>query len=243
MALLRTILFVSALSGIGAGLVGAAMHLFSVVPLVLQAEVYEGATEAGAPVHEHDHAMAAVHVHDDEEWSPTDGFERNAFTVVAMMLTGFGFALLLVAASEAAGGLSGWRAGLYWGLAGFAVFTLAPGLGLPPELPAMPAADLMDRQLWWVGTAVATAAGLALMAYGRRPWLAGIGIALIVLPQMIGAPQPASYASPIPEQLHHDFVVAAVTASLVFWVLLGLLAGMLRPRLDHLLRPSRPALR
>ena len=31
-----------------------------------------------------------------------------------------------------------WRQGLFWGFAGFAVFTLAPGLGLPPELPAMP---------------------------------------------------------------------------------------------------------
>lgn len=240
MALFRTILFVAVLSGIGAGLTGAAIQLFSVVPLVLKAEIYEGGDDASAAVHEH--AEAGVHIHDGEEWSPTDGFERNAFTVVAMMLTGFGFALLMMTASELTGGLSGWRAGLYWGLAGFAVFTLAPGLGLPPELPAMPAADLQDRQIWWVGTAAATAAGLALMVYGRTPWFAGVGLALIVLPQLIGAPQPVSYASPIPEDLHHEFVVAAVTASLIFWVSLGLLAGMLRPRLDHLLHPAHVAI-
>ena len=52
---------------------------------------------------------------------------------------------MLVCVSGFAGGVTGWRAGLLWGFAGFAVFTLAPGLGLPPELPAMPAAELLPR--------------------------------------------------------------------------------------------------
>ena len=85
----------------------------------------------------------------------------------ANLVTAIGFALLLVAASEFAGGIAGWRQGLLWGLAGFAVFTLAPGLGLPPELPAMPAAELGARQVWWFGTVAATAAGLALIAFRR----------------------------------------------------------------------------
>ncbi|TJW23186.1 MAG: cobalt transporter, partial [Mesorhizobium sp.] len=80
--------------------------------------------------------------------------------VVASVVTGIGFALILVAASEFAGGIGNWRQGLFWGLAGFAVFTLAPNLGLPPELPAMPAPDLAQRQIWWTATVVATAAGL-----------------------------------------------------------------------------------
>ena len=67
-----------------------------------------------------------------------------------------------------------------WGLAGFAAFTLAPNLGLPPELPAMPAADLLARQAWWIGTVVATAAGLALIVFGRSPWFAVLGIALLL---------------------------------------------------------------
>jgi cobalt transporter subunit CbtA len=92
-----------------------------------------------------------------------------------MPSTGIGFALLLVVVSELAGGIANWRQGAFWGLAGFAVFTLAPGLGLPPELPAMPAADLVSRQVWWIGTVLATAAGLALIAFrgtvGWSPWL------------------------------------------------------------------------
>ena len=92
------------------------------------------------------------HEHDEEAWEPADGIERYAFTLLANIVTGIGFALILVAVSEFAGGIGSWRQGLFWGLAGFAVFTLAPGLGLPPELPAMPAADLLPRQVWWTAT-------------------------------------------------------------------------------------------
>ncbi|MCK0209649.1 CbtA family protein [Starkeya koreensis] len=239
MSLFRTILFVAALAGIGTGLIASALHLFTTVPLILQAETFENAGEETAPavttdVHEHAPGTAA-HSHDEEEWGPADGIERNGLTVIFTVLTGFGFGLLLVAASEIAGGLKGWHQGLLWGLAGFAAFTVAPGLGLPPELPAMPAADLAARQLWWVGTVAATAGGLALIAFGRSPLLAVLGVALVLAPHVIGAPQPDSHESPIPEALHHSFVVASVAVSFVFWALLGGLAGWLRPRL------ARPA--
>ena len=235
MSLFRTILFVAALAGIGTGVVVSAIHIYGTVPLILQAETFENASAeaeaTAAPAAAHEHAPGTeAHAHDPEEWGPADGFERNGYTILSMILTGFGFGLLLVAVSEIAGGISSWREGIVWGLAGFAVFTLAPGLGLPPELPAMPAADLMARQVWWVGTALATAGGLALLAFGRSPLLAVIGVALIVAPQIIGAPQPDSFESPIPEALHHSFIVATIVASFVFWVLLGGLAGWLRPR-------------
>ena len=239
MSLFRTILLVALVAGIAAGVASAAVHLFTTVPLILKAETFEGSEAAPAAdsathateAHSHDAATPAHDHGDGEEWGPADGFERNAYTVLATVLTAFGFGLLLVAATELKGGLASWREGILWGLAGFAVFTLAPGLGLPPELPAMPAADLMARQLWWIGTAAATAIGLALLVYGRSPLLAALGVLIILAPHAIGAPQPASHDSPIPESLHHSFVVASVAVSFLFWVLLGGLSGWLRPRL------------
>ena len=168
--------------------------------------------------------------HEAEAWAPADGFERFAFSLAVNVLSGVGFALLLVAVSEFAGGISTWRQGVLWGFAGFAVFTLAPGLGLPPELPAMPAADLFDRQVWWVGTVAATAAGLALIAFRGTMLLSIVGVALIVLPHVIGAPQPASHESPIPADLHHQFVVAVTVTNLIFWVALGGIVGIVRQR-------------
>ena len=139
-------------------------------------------------------------------------------------------ALLLIAVSELAGGILDWRQGVFWGLAAFAVFTLAPGLGLPPELPAMPAAELGPRQVWWVATALCTAGGIALLVYGKSVAAAVAAVALLVAPHLVGAPQPASHASPIPENLHHSFVVAVVLTTMVFWLLLGGLTGYLRRR-------------
>ena len=78
------------------------------VPLILKAEVFEQAGEAKAPpahVHESEAAAATEHEHGGG-WAPQDGFERTAFTLAANVLTGIGFALLLIAVSELAGGIS-----------------------------------------------------------------------------------------------------------------------------------------
>jgi cobalt transporter subunit CbtA len=233
MTMFRTIVLVAGLVGLTAGLLLTALQAFTTVPLILQAETYEN---AGAG-HSHgdvapDHEVAVAHDH-AAAWTPEDGLERIFFTGVANVLTGIGFALLIGAAGELRGGIRTWRQGVFWGLAGFAAFTLAPGLGLPPELPAMPAGELVDRQLWWIVTVALTAAGLALFAFGRTIPLGILGVVLIVAPHVVGAPQPASFDSPIPQGLVQDFVVAAVATSFVFWVVIGGLTGILRNRFAH----------
>jgi cobalt transporter subunit CbtA len=229
----RNIVLLAAIVGVIAGIGMTAAQQLTTVPLILKAEVYEQAEEAKAPpAHTHESEAATAHEHEHGGgWAPQDGFERTAFTLAANVLTGIGFALLLIAVSELAGGILNWRQGVFWGLAAFAVFTLAPGLGLPPELPAMPAAELGARQAWWVATALCTAGGLALLVYGRSVLAVIAGVALLVAPHIAGAPQPLSHDSPIPETLHHSFVVAVVMTTLVFFMLLGGLTGYFRRRL------------
>ncbi|MBZ9701358.1 MULTISPECIES: CbtA family protein [unclassified Mesorhizobium] len=252
MNLFRNVVFIAAIAGLVAGVVLACMQAYATVPLILKAEVYE---QAGGG-HHHDHtapaptdnnamnsaapagnamssaapAAAEAVPAGEEGWAPADGFERFAFSVLANIVTGIGFALVLVAVSEFAGGIGNWRQGVFWGLAGFAVFTLAPGLGLPPELPAMPAAELLPRQIWWTATVAATAIGLALIAFRKSLPLAILGVVLIVAPHIVGAPQPDSFETPIPEGLHHQFVVAVTVTNLVFWLVLGAAAGVVRGR-------------
>lgn len=228
----RNIVMLAAIAGAIAGLGMTVAQSFTTVPLILKAETFEAQGEAEAPAAAHEHATEIpAHSHGDEEgWAPEDGFERTAFTAAANIVTGIGFALLLIAVSELFGGIRDWRQGVYWGLAAFAVFTLAPGLGLPPELPAMPVADLGARQVWWIGTVVAAGVALWLLFYQRS--LLGVlaAFALLVVPHIIGAPQPDSHESPIPESLHHSFVVAVVLTTLVYFALLGGLAGYFRDR-------------
>jgi cobalt transporter subunit CbtA len=238
MTLFRNVVFIAALAGLVSGILMTALQAYATVPLILHAETYENADEG----HSHDtaapaadgqttEAAPAAHEHEEEAWAPEDGFERYAYTALANVVTGIGFALLLVAVSELAGGIAGWRQGVFWGFAGFAVFTLAPGLGLPPELPGMPAADLAARQVWWIGTVIATAAGLWLIAFRSSFALALVGVALLVVPHIIGAPQPESHDTAVPVDLHHQFVVAVTITNLIFWVVLGAVVGIVRNRL------------
>lgn len=238
MGTFRSIVFASVISGFIVGVVVTALQQFGTVPLILKAEVFEKAAESHltsephrtseshqaspAAAAGHDHAG---HEHAAEAWEPKDGFERNAYTAAANVLTAVGFALLLAGffavQSSTRGESVSWHQGLMWGLAGFAVFTVAPGLGLPPELPGVPAAPLLSRQIWWVIAALGTAAGLGLIFFRRSAPAAVAGLLLIMLPHLIGAPELEHVETNVPTSLSHQFVVAVTLTSLVFWAMLG----------------------
>ncbi|MCX8998049.1 CbtA family protein [Rhizobiaceae bacterium BDR2-2] len=241
MSLFRNVVFVAALVGLLSGLFLTLMQGAVTVPLILQAETFESGGEPAAdtalavpgPAGGHDHAEE-----EEDGWMPSDGFERYLYTGIANVLAGIGFALLLISASEAFGGLKGWRNGLHWGLAGFLVFSLVPGIGLAPELPGMPAAELFPRQVWWTATAAATAAALALLVFSRSPVLAAVALVLLVAPHLVGPPQPESHETLVPADVHQRFVAGVFATSLVFWATIGVLAALIRPRFrageDHL---------
>lgn len=221
----RRIVFAAAAAGLIAGVLVTALQYVGVVPLILAAETYETAA-----VHDHGAADSPPAANaEDEVWAPAPGIERGLYTLATNVLMAIGFALLL-AAGFALTGHDGWRTGLYWGLAGYAAFTLAPAIGLPPEIPGAEAAPLFERQVWWLGTVVATAGGLALMLLTRSwQWIAA-GAALIVLPHVVGAPQPEHHGGLAPESLAREFVVAVLVTGFLFWLALGALSGFFYKR-------------
>lgn len=240
MPVFRSIVFSAALAGLIVGVVISIAQFFGTVPLIQQSETYE--RKAGPPPPAaHEHAGAAqgqakdqdkAHSH-AREWEPEDGLQRNAFTVGANILTAIGFALLLTGVYAIRGRQVMWREGLLWGLAGFVVFTAAPGLGLPPELPGMPVAPLTARQTWWIATAAATAGGLGLLAFRTTAWAAILGLVLIALPHLIGAPLAPESHSEVPAALSHRFIVVVTLTSLLFWTLLGVATSIAFGRISR----------
>jgi cobalt transporter subunit CbtA len=241
-------IFGSALgAGIVVGLIIAVLQHVTLVPLILQAELYEDGkltvqhkhaqadpTSIGAQVaktlpavidraqaHE-GHAAAAT----DDENSPW----RAVFTFIATTATGVGFALLLVGAYAVSGRPVDAREGLLWGLAGFAAFALAPAFGLPPELPGSVAAELTARQIWWIATMAATLAGIALLVFMPRPWAIALAIVLLVAPHLVGAPHPHEGAGLVPPELAAAFAARSLGMNAVMWALLGLATGALYAR-------------
>ena len=149
------------IAGALAGLLVSGLQAIRVIPLILEAETYEVVHEsletapgkATAPHHpdtparhHHGEGIAATGV-----WALEEGPERTFLTVLANILTATAFALLLTASYALTGDVD-WRRGILWGLAGFAVFHLAPSLGLPPEVPGSMAAPMSATVTPWVRT-------------------------------------------------------------------------------------------
>jgi len=222
MAVFRRLLFAALCAGFLSGVFATVAHQIATVPLILEAETYE---ESSA------HASAGVHEH-SSAWEPENGVERTAYTLLADILTGVGFALLVGAGLTLRGGEAGWRQGLLWGLAGFATFTVAPSLGLPPQLPGSEAAPLFDRHLWWLGTTAATGCALALIAFTARARWTILAAVLIVSPHLYGAPEPAEQMAAVPAVLTHHFIIAATVVNFLFWLILGASTGYFHERLQ-----------
>ncbi|HVP46403.1 MAG TPA: CbtA family protein [Bryobacteraceae bacterium] len=205
-------------SGALAGLVLFAVQHFTVIPLIETAETYEAAAEHSGMSHE------------AEGWQPANGWERTSFTALTTVLTSMGFAAILFGSLALTGTRVNARRGALWGLAAFACFNLAPALGLPPQPPGTAVAGLYERQVWWAGTAVATAAGLYLLAGRGRTWLVRLGgLICLSLPHLVGAPA-ASGQSAVPAQLVHRFAMASLATNALFWLMLGTAGGFLFQR-------------
>jgi cobalt transporter subunit CbtA len=218
--MLRRVFSAGLIAGLVAGLVMFAVHVVRIDPLIATAEIYE---DAAAAQHA-GHAMA------EPAWEP-EGWERPAFTFLANLVIGAGFGLLLSGAFALRQAVSGEgptaREGVVWGIAGFAAFALAPAAGLPPIPPGMVVADIYARQEWWLATAIATASGLALIAFARPKWRWLAAAALIVVPQLVGAPARPDGADVVPPDLVANFVAASLVGAALFWLTLGGVGGWL----------------
>lgn len=233
----RSILITGIVAGICAGLLVSVVQIVKVSPLIAAAESYEKlasakAAQGGKTIQQAKAQNAGAKVQTaDKAWQPADGAQRKFFSTTANVLIGVGFGLLLVSGFVLSRRDVDLSQGLLWGLGGFFVFNLAPALGLAPELPGMNAAALDARQLWWLGTVLASGGGLGLIVFARPSWAKALGTAIIIAPHIYGAPHVTHGASLVPAELAAQFVMASLMTSVLFWVVLGTSAGYLYRRL------------
>jgi cobalt transporter subunit CbtA len=230
----KSILIAALFAGVAAGVALTAMQTLKVYPLIFAAEKYENSEPAKA-AHTHDKAATSTtsgsptqteHSHGgDDEWMPADGLERLFFSLLSNVLISVGFGLVL-AALFSVRDVTNWRQGIIWGFCGFIVVNLAPSLGLPPELPGMPAGDLMARQTWWWSTVFLTASGLALIFLLSEQAFRVAGVIAIAMPHIYGAPQPFNHHSDVPAALAAEFATATLATNLVFWAILGAVTAL-----------------
>lgn len=204
------------LGGVIAGLCAAALQFVFVIPALLEGELFE----TGARVH-----FASDGSPQSDRGAPGLGSEwgRHSMTVAFNLVTYVGYGLVLAALMAFAatrGVATTAKSGLIWGICGFIAVQLAPAIGLPPELPGTPAAEVGPRQIWWFSTIVATAIGLGLIAFGRS-WLLLLGIVLCLVPHLIGAPHLDAYFGVSPPELSAEFVTLSLGTAAAGWACLG----------------------
>ena len=220
-------IFVSALiAGAAAGVIAAALQFAFVVPLILEGELYE----TGARMHFVDGSA------ESPAGSPPIGFDlaRHGLTVAMNLVTWVGFALILTALfalADRAGRRIDAGRGAVWGLMGFVAVNLAPAAGLSPELPGTVAAEIGARQIWWLSTVLATAAGLAAIAFRPGVPTSALGAALILAPHIYGAPALDTYFGVASPELAAHFVARSLAVAAAIWVSLGAISGWLWLRL------------
>lgn len=211
-------LFASALfSGLIVGLIATALQFGFVIPLLLEGELYE----SGARLH-----FSATGSPQSPSGAPpyTAEHARHLLTVAFNMINYTAFGLFMVAGYailENRGQPITQRDGLLWGIAGFAIVLMAPAFGLPPELPGTIAPEVGPRQAWWLGTVLATLAGILAISFVQGTFPVIIGLALILAPHIIGAPQLETYFGIAPPELSAHFVTRTLGVGLVAWLALG----------------------
>ena len=220
-------LFVSAIfAGIVAGLTAALLQFIFVIPVLLEGELFE----SGARLH-----FASNGSPQSDRGVPGlgDDWGRHSMTVAFNIVTYTGYGLLLAAMIGYAalkGRITTSRQGVIWGLCGFIAVQLAPAIGLPPELPGTIGAEVGARQMWWLGTIVATATGMGLIAFGRSYIPLG-GIAIILLPQLVGAPNLDGFFGVAPPELAAEFATLSLGTSAAGWAVLGCMVAEVLRRL------------
>lgn len=212
------ILLAVILSGIAAGLVMGLIQHVRLTPLILQAETFEHVA--------HGHG-AEAHSYGEHAWSPANGQERTFYTTLTAIVASVGFALLMIGVAFATKIPFTHGNAWIWGLCGFAVASFAPALGLPPELPGMPSADVNSRIVWWAGCVGLTFIGLISIYHvvnGKRAFLPAT-IALALPHILFTPPQAVKDAGQVPAHLAAQFVTSSLGANLVMWLVLSIVLG------------------
>lgn len=250
--MMTRVLSAGLLAGLLAGAITAILQSFTTTPLILASEVYENPAHAPHAALEETlrpekavafdvaplvlvHGPAGAepapagpggHEHDATAWAPADGMERTFATSAATIATAIGFAFLLLGGMIISGDDVTERNALAWAVGGFIVTGLAPAVGLSPELPGMQAADLFERQSWWILTAAMTAFALWLFLRVDDVRVRALAVVLLLTPHLYGAPHlDVAQAGRLPAELASRFAAMALAVHGVLWISTGLAVG------------------
>ena len=214
----KKIITTALFAGFIVGVVSALLQLIYVQPILLHAELYE----TGSLTHFGENNSQGAH------HNSAFDFQRNGLSILFSALIYTGYAIILVSLLAYASSLNlkiGNVRSILFVVCGFFAVQLAPAFGLPPELPGAAAAELFPRQIWWFFCVLVTILGIWIVSFSQKIPYVLIGIIIILVPHIVGAPEPEFFVGPTPPELASHFASRTLALGAASWVLLGYLSG------------------
>lgn len=239
----RNIIFSAVLVGLVSGLVYGVFQQTQLSPIIYAAEKFEvesAVTEEADTNHSQQHSHAHLNSASSNEWAPEDGAERIFWTMLANVLTGISFALVMLSLMALHDLKSNKPEvdslqGIAWGVAAlFAIFVAPVLAGLHPEVPGSLSAGLELRQSLWLFSVLLTAIAIAVLYYMPVKFKA-LGIVIGAVPYLL-ASQVLSKAQtgfvnndPVAvaqlSELSQQFLSMTAIGTAIFFILLGASSG------------------
>lgn len=231
--MIRQIFLTALISGLIAGIFLTGIQSLRVTPLILASEVFEDGEIITYTSKNHNnsniqntnnHHDEIAHAHDNshehETGAAKDDNERLFYSLITNIFLACGFAFILSAIYLYIKELN-IKNGLISGFVVYLSVFALPSLGLSPELPGTLAAQLQDRQIWWISTVVLSSFAFIILFFNKNKIYQALAIVLLFLPHIIGAPMPSVHGGTAPQAMFEEYILATYITNAVFWLFLG----------------------
>lgn len=229
--MIRQIFLSALISGFIAGIFLTGIQSLKVTPLILAAEVFEDGELITYTTKNHNnsniqktnnHHDEKAHVHDNSHEHETGAHdnERLFYSLITNIFLACGFAFILSSIYLYIKELN-IRNGLISGFVVYLCVFALPSLGLSPELPGTLAAQLQDRQIWWVSTVVLSSFAFIILFFNKNKIYQALSIILLFLPHIIGAPMPNVHGGTAPQAMFEEYILVTYITNAFFWLFLG----------------------
>lgn len=233
----RNIIFSAVLVGLVSGLIYGVFQQTQLSPIIYAAEKFEVNKSTQISLHEKN--IDSLTSQTETAWLPNNGAERIFWTMLANILTGISFALVMLSLMAVHNLKSNKPKvdivqGIGWGAVGLLAIFVAPTLiGLHPEVPGTIAIGLEHRQGWWLFCVLSTMLGSAVIYYTPIKFKA-LGIVLAVIPHILVAPIHAQliFENTDPVAIAHlndlsqQFFSMTAIGTTLFFIVLGAGSGL-----------------
>ncbi|MED5578513.1 MAG: CbtA family protein [Nitrospinota bacterium] len=209
----QRIIFSASIAGLLSGILLTFLQHVWIIPIIRNAEKLEIKS-----------AHNTKNTHHNKHVNGRMFSNPNYKSLIANTITSIAFALLMISSGGFVKNFDAKR-GLFWGIAGFIIFSLMPSIVITPKLPGDISLPLSEHNMLWILTTTCTAIGLLFIIFFDKNSAKFFGLVVILFPHLVSYSFFEIKLTGELEILQEKFHLATLIISLIFWSFLGITSG------------------